>query len=143
MASNMSDDQPALTIYNQNFFVARERLPLDLRAGVNRVEYAGIAAHLDHRLARIAGHEQNRHGAVLAIGIAPDGTRQREAALRGQPSIAQQDVDLLIVEPATIEKFFECFARTGVNTPGTMLLRWKAVEAGFKESLRKLRMNGR
>src|SRR5437660_8714029 len=41
------DQQPALTIYNQNFFVARERFPLDLKAGVNRVEYAGIAAHLE------------------------------------------------------------------------------------------------
>ena len=28
---------PALTIYNQNFFVAREHLPLDLHSGVNRI----------------------------------------------------------------------------------------------------------
>ncbi len=39
--------QPALTIYNQNFFVARERFSLDLKPGINRVEYAGIAAHLE------------------------------------------------------------------------------------------------
>jgi len=38
---------PALTIYNQNFFVAREYLPLDLKAGVNRVAYTGVAAHLE------------------------------------------------------------------------------------------------
>ena len=38
---------PALTIYNQNFFVAREHLPLDLNAGVNRVNFAGITAHLE------------------------------------------------------------------------------------------------
>src|SRR5713101_2428619 len=38
---------PALTIYNQNFFVAREHLPLDLKPGVNRVNYAGVAAHLE------------------------------------------------------------------------------------------------
>lgn len=42
-----NDNTPALTIYNQNFFVARERLFLDLKAGVNRVQYAGIAAHLE------------------------------------------------------------------------------------------------
>ncbi len=41
------DNQPALTIYNQNFFVARERLPMDLKAGVNHVDFAGIAAHLE------------------------------------------------------------------------------------------------
>jgi hypothetical protein len=39
--------QPALTIYNQNFFVAREHLPLDLKPGPNRIEYTGIAAHVE------------------------------------------------------------------------------------------------
>jgi len=42
-----SKNQPALTIYNQNFFVAREYVPLDLSAGVNRAQYAGIASHLE------------------------------------------------------------------------------------------------
>jgi len=44
------DNAPALTIYNGNFFVARERFPLDLKSGVNHAEYAGIAAHLLHLL---------------------------------------------------------------------------------------------
>src|SRR5258707_4911639 len=39
--------QPALTIYNQNFFVAREHLPLDLKAGANRINCVGIAAHVE------------------------------------------------------------------------------------------------
>ncbi len=49
-ATNNSADAStsvALTIYNQNFFVAREHVPLDLRAGVNHVDYAGVAAHLE------------------------------------------------------------------------------------------------
>ncbi len=37
----------ALTIYSQNFFVAREHVPLDLKPGVNQAEFAGIAAHLE------------------------------------------------------------------------------------------------
>ena len=41
------DNAAALTIYNQNFFVAREHVPLDLKAGVNQAEFAGIAAHLE------------------------------------------------------------------------------------------------
>src|ERR1700675_4727165 len=40
-------NQPALTIYNQNFFVARERLPMELKIGANHVVYSGIAAHLE------------------------------------------------------------------------------------------------
>ena len=39
--------QPAVTIYNQNFFVAREHLPLDLKPGANRVDYNGVAAHIE------------------------------------------------------------------------------------------------
>jgi len=42
-----SENAPALTIYNQNFFVAREYLPLDLNTGVNHVNFAGITAHLE------------------------------------------------------------------------------------------------
>jgi hypothetical protein len=41
------DNAPALTIYNQNFFVARERLPLSLRTGVNQVQYAGMTSLLE------------------------------------------------------------------------------------------------
>jgi hypothetical protein len=43
----VDDNRTALTIYNQNFFVAREHVPLDLQAGVNQAEFAGIAAHLE------------------------------------------------------------------------------------------------
>lgn len=39
--------QPALTIYNQNFFVAREHLPLDLKPGINHIDFAGVAAHIE------------------------------------------------------------------------------------------------
>src|SRR5947207_1566834 len=46
-ASSSDDNATALTIYNQNFFVAREHVPLDLKAGVNQAEFAGIAAHLE------------------------------------------------------------------------------------------------
>jgi len=41
------DNGTALTIYNQNFFVAREHVPLDLQAGVNEAQYTGVAAHLE------------------------------------------------------------------------------------------------
>jgi hypothetical protein len=43
----LDDSSPALTIYNQNFFVARERVPLDLKPGVNEAQYTGVAAHLE------------------------------------------------------------------------------------------------
>jgi hypothetical protein len=39
--------EPALTIYNQNFAVVRETLPLDLKAGNNVVRFSGATAHVE------------------------------------------------------------------------------------------------
>jgi hypothetical protein len=38
---------PALTIYNQNFAVVRESLPLDLKAGGNSVRFSNATAHVE------------------------------------------------------------------------------------------------
>jgi hypothetical protein len=39
--------QPALTIYNQNFAVVRDQVPLDLKAGVNSVSFSGVTAQME------------------------------------------------------------------------------------------------
>ena len=39
--------QPSLTIYNQNFAVVRQQLPLDLKAGENQVSVNDITMHLE------------------------------------------------------------------------------------------------
>lgn len=38
---------PALTIYNQDFAVARERIALDLAAGRNQIAFRGVTTHLE------------------------------------------------------------------------------------------------
>ncbi len=38
---------PALTIYNQNFAVIRESLPLDLKAGENAIRFSGVTAQVE------------------------------------------------------------------------------------------------
>src|SRR5215469_17404928 len=47
VAQEVDDGGTALTIYNQNFFVAREHVPLDLKPGINQVEFAGVVSHLE------------------------------------------------------------------------------------------------
>jgi hypothetical protein len=42
-----SASAPSLTIYNQNFGLVRERLPLDLTLGVNHISFTGVTAHLE------------------------------------------------------------------------------------------------
>jgi len=39
--------QPALTIYNQNFAVVRDTVPLDLSAGINSARYTGATAQVE------------------------------------------------------------------------------------------------
>jgi hypothetical protein len=39
--------QPALTLYNQNFAVVRDTVPLDLKAGVNDVRFADATAQVE------------------------------------------------------------------------------------------------
>jgi hypothetical protein len=43
----LKGDSAALTIYNQQFAVVRQKLPLDLRSGVNHVQVTDITAHLE------------------------------------------------------------------------------------------------
>ena len=39
--------EPSLTIYNQNFAVVRDTVPLSLQAGVNEVHFPGATAQLE------------------------------------------------------------------------------------------------
>ncbi|HEX8310258.1 MAG TPA: hypothetical protein VF614_03000 [Chthoniobacteraceae bacterium] len=48
LASSLANAaDPALTIYNQNFAVVRDTVPLELRAGGNDVSFSGTTAHLE------------------------------------------------------------------------------------------------
>jgi hypothetical protein len=40
-------EQPAVTIYNQDFGVVREKIALDLQAGVNQIRFTDITAHVE------------------------------------------------------------------------------------------------
>jgi hypothetical protein len=46
-ATHLAAADAALTIYNQNFAVIRETLPLDLKAGNNSVRFSGATAQLE------------------------------------------------------------------------------------------------
>jgi hypothetical protein len=46
-ATTLAFAQPALTIYNQNFAVVRDTVPLDLKSGVNEVRYTDATAQVE------------------------------------------------------------------------------------------------
>ena len=47
MAQVVFSAEPALTIYNQDFAVVRDTVPLDLKSGVNNVRYADATARVE------------------------------------------------------------------------------------------------
>jgi hypothetical protein len=47
VSTAVSSAQPALTVYNQNFAVVRERVPLDLKAGESAFNFNGATAQVE------------------------------------------------------------------------------------------------
>src|SRR5438309_11158309 len=47
LTSSLFASQPALTIYNQNFAVVRDTVPVELKRGVNNVRFTETTAHLE------------------------------------------------------------------------------------------------
>ena len=45
--AGMAAAEPSLTVYNQNFAVVRDAIPLDLKPGVNEVRFDETTAHLE------------------------------------------------------------------------------------------------
>jgi len=60
-----SQSEPALTIYNGNFAVVRERLPLDMKAGVNSVQFTGVTAQLEPESVMLRDPEGKRSLQIL------------------------------------------------------------------------------
>jgi hypothetical protein len=46
-AVSQQTDSPSLTIYNQDFAVVRQNVPLDLKTGINHVLFSNITAHVE------------------------------------------------------------------------------------------------
>ena len=61
----LKGDSPALTIYNQQFAVVRQKLPLDLRSGVNHVQVTDITAHLEPDSVILRSLDPGRHLQIL------------------------------------------------------------------------------
>lgn len=47
LSAALAAQGPALTIYNQDFAVVRDRLALDLQPGANDVQFVGVTTHLE------------------------------------------------------------------------------------------------
>jgi hypothetical protein len=70
-------DSPALTIYNQQFAVVRQKLPLDLRSGVNHIQVTDITAHLEPDSVILRSLDTGRHLQILEQNYRNDPVSQQ------------------------------------------------------------------
>ena len=67
---------PALTIYNQDFAVVRDTVPLDLKAGTNEVRFADTTAQLEADSVILRDPEGKVHLSVLEQSYRADPVSQ-------------------------------------------------------------------
>jgi hypothetical protein len=106
--------QPALTIYNQNFAVVRDSVPLDLKAGVNEVRYADATAQVEP------------DSVILRDPTGEHSLQILEQNYRNDP--VSQELLLSLFEGKTID-----FEKVGIkdNTQTSELIPGKIVRSGY------------
>jgi len=105
------DDAPSLTIYNQQFAVVRQKLPLDLRSVVNHVQVTDITAHLEPDSVILRPFETGRRLQIL------------EQNYRNDP--VSQQLLLSLYEGKTID-----FLQTE-NDATTRVVQGKIIRSGY------------
>ncbi len=106
--------QPALTIYNQDFAVVRDTVPLDLQSGVNNVRYADATARVEP------------DSVILRDPAGKHSLQIWEQNYRNDP--VTQELLLSLFEGKTID--FETI-RTKDNTQVLELIPGKIVRSGY------------
>jgi hypothetical protein len=106
--------QPALTIYNQDFAVVRDTVPLDLKSGVNSVRYADATARVEP------------DSVILRDPAGKHALQIWEQNYRNDP--VTQELLLSLFEGKTID--FQIL-RTKDNTQVRELIPGKIVRSGF------------
>jgi hypothetical protein len=74
---DLNGDFPALTIYNQQFAVVRQKLSLDLRTGVNNLQVTDITAHLEPDSVILRPLDPGRHLQILEQNYRNDPVSQQ------------------------------------------------------------------
>lgn len=105
---------PALTIYNQDFAVVRDSVPLDLKSGVNEVRFAGATAHVEP------------DSVILRDPAGRHALRILEQNYRNDP--VSQELLLSLFEGKTID--FENL-RTKDNTQVREIIPGKIIRSGY------------
>ena len=107
---------PGLTIYNQEFAVVHESVPLDLHAGSNAVRFTGVTAHVEPESVILRDPAGKRKITILEQNYRAD--------------VLSQEVLLNLYEGKTIEFL------AGMREDGSpRLIRGKVIRSGYSPQL--------
>lgn len=76
LAQWLCAEDSALTIYNQNFAVVRQKVSLALKSGINTVQFTDITAHLEPESVILCDPSGRRHLQILEQNYQPDPVSQ-------------------------------------------------------------------
>jgi hypothetical protein len=76
-----SNDGPALTIYNQDFAVIRDHIPLELKAGTNSIHFSGVTAQLEPGSVMLRDCSGKRTPRILEQNFRPPVSQQQMLTL--------------------------------------------------------------
>ncbi|MFN7936469.1 MAG: hypothetical protein U0R19_24280 [Bryobacteraceae bacterium] len=114
---------PSLTIYNQNFAVVRETIPLDLKQGVNIVQFTNATVHLE-----------------------PDSVMLRDPAGKITLSILEQNFRAEPISEGLLLNLFEGkeveFETTAAITGEKQIIRGKVIRSGYVPHQRAMQNYG-
>lgn len=114
---------PSLTIYNQNFAVVRETIPLELRQGANVVKFSGATVHLE-----------------------PDSVMLRDPAGKIVLSILEQNFRAEPISEGLLLNLFEGkeleFETTAPVTGEKLIIRGKVIRSGYVPHHRAMHQYG-
>ncbi len=111
LPSSLLGSQAALTIYNQNFAVVRDTVPVDLKQGVNNVRFTETTAHLEPDSVILRDPSGKTNLQILEQNYQNDPVSQELLLSLSEGKI----IDFLVVEP---------------NKPNT-IVRGKVVRSGY------------
>ncbi|MCX7112269.1 MAG: hypothetical protein NTX45_19510 [Proteobacteria bacterium] len=116
--------EPALTIYNQNFAVVRENVPLDLKAGVTESRYSDMVSQLEPDSVILRDPSGKAKFQIL------------EQNYRNDP--ITQELLLSLFEGKTIDFFIKESNKPDATVPG------KIIRSGYKTNTQPvIEMNGK
>ncbi len=134
--------QPALTIYNQDFAVVRDTVPLDLQAGVSHVSFTGATAYLEPSSVVLRDPAGKAQFQILEQNYRADTVSQEMLLTLNEGKTIQFEVTSQVGGQTKRELISGKIIRSGFGVPqGTMA--WYGPVMGYQQAQPIIEVDGK